>query len=68
MLFCCKVCAGLVVNTTAIIPQTDEALRVLLAVDFRVFNRLPDIDFRLGWGVNGAHLTSCAVARFGDLE
>jgi hypothetical protein len=62
VLFCCKVCAGLVINATAIIPQTDKALRVLLAVGFRVLNRLLDIDFRLDRGVNGAHLTFCAVA------
>ena len=64
MLFCCKGCAGFVVNATAIIPQTDEALRILLAVRFRVGNRLLNIDFRLRWCVNGTHLSLCAVARF----
>jgi hypothetical protein len=62
VLLCCKVCAGLVVNATAIIPQTDKALRVLLAVGFRVLDGLLDIDFRRGWFVNCAHLTSYAVA------
>ena len=52
----------MVINATAIIPQTDKALRILLAVGFRVLNSFLDIDFRLGWGVNGAHLTFCAVA------
>jgi hypothetical protein len=64
VLLCGKVCAGLVVNTTAIIPQTDEARRILLAVSFRVRNRLLNIDFRLRWCVNGSHLSLCAVARF----
>lgn len=64
MLLCCKGCAGFVVNATAIIPQTDEALRILLAVRFRVRNRLLNIDFRLRWCVNGIHLSLCAVARF----
>ena len=64
MLLCCKGCAGFVVNATAIIPQTDEALRILLAVRFRVSNRLLNIDFRLRWCVNGSHLSLCAVARF----
>lgn len=64
MLLCCKGCAGFVVNATAIIPQTDEALRILLAVRFRVRNRLLNIDFRLRWCVNGTHLSLCAVARF----
>ena len=62
VLFCCKVRAGLVVNVTTIIPQTDKALRVLLAIGFRVLNSILDIDFRLDCVVNGAHLTSCAVA------
>jgi hypothetical protein len=52
LLLCCKVWAGLVVNATAIIPQTDKALRVLLAVDFGVCNGFLDIDFRRGWFVN----------------
>jgi hypothetical protein len=64
VLLCCKGCAGFVVNATAIIPQTDEALRILLAVRFRVRNRLLNIDFRLRWCVNGSHLSLCAVARF----
>jgi hypothetical protein len=64
VLLCCKGCAGFVVNATAIIPQTDEALRILLAVRFRVGNRLLNIDFRLRWCVNGIHLSLCAVARF----
>jgi hypothetical protein len=64
VLLCCKGCAGFVVNATAIIPQTDEALRILLAVSFRVRNRLLNIDFRLRWCVNGSHLSLCAVARF----
>ena len=64
MLLCCKVCAGFVVNATAIIPQTDEARRILLAESFRVCNRLLNIDFRLRWCVNGSHLSLCAVARF----
>ena len=64
MLLCCKGCAGFVVNATAIIPQTDEALRILLAIRFRVGNRLLNIDFRLRWCVNGSHLSLCAVARF----
>jgi hypothetical protein len=64
VLLCCKGCAGFVVNATAIIPQTDEALRILLAISFRVRNRLLNIDFRLRWCVNGSHLSLCAVARF----
>jgi hypothetical protein len=64
VLLCCKGCAGFVVNATAIIPQTDEALRILLAVRFRVRNRLLNIDFRLRWCVNGIHLSLCAEARF----
>jgi hypothetical protein len=64
VLLCGKVCAGLVVNTTTVIPQTDKARRILLAVSFRVRNRLLNIDFRLRWCVNGTHLSLCAVARF----
>jgi len=64
VLLCCKVCAGFVINATAIIPQTDEARRILLAESFRVCNRLLNIDFRLRWCVNGSHLSLCAVARF----
>jgi len=64
VLLCGKVCAGLVVNATTIIPQTDEARRILFAVSFRVRNRLLNIDFRLRWCVNGSHLSLCAVARF----
>jgi len=64
VLLCCKGCAGFVVNATAIIPQTDEALRILLAVSFRVGNRLLNIDFRLRWCVNGTHLSLCVVAPF----
>jgi hypothetical protein len=64
VLLCCKGCAGFVVNATAIIPQTDEALRILFAVRFGVRNRLLNIDFRLRWCVNGSHLSLCAVARF----
>jgi hypothetical protein len=48
VLFCCKGCEGFVVNATAIIPQTNEALRVLLAVNLRVRNGFLDIDFGLG--------------------
>ena len=62
VLFCCKVCAGLVVNVTTIIPQTDKALRILLAIGLRVLNSILDFDFRLVGVVNGAHLTFCAVA------
>jgi hypothetical protein len=36
----------------------------LLAIRFRVRNRLLNIDFRLRWSVNGSHLSLCAVARF----
>jgi hypothetical protein len=57
VLLCCKGCAGFVVNATAIIPQTDEALRILFAVRFGVRNRLLNIDFRLRWCVNGSHLS-----------
>jgi hypothetical protein len=64
VLLCCKGCAGFVVNATAIIPQTDEALRILLAVRFRVGNRLLNIDFRLRWCVNGSHLSPGADALF----
>jgi hypothetical protein len=62
VLFCCKVCAGLVVNVATIIPQTDKALRILLAIGLRVLNSILDFDFRLDGVVNGAHLTFCAVA------
>jgi hypothetical protein len=65
-LLCCKGRAGLVVNATAIIPQADKAIRVFLAVNPCVLDRLLDIDFRLDWFVNCAHLTCCAVAQFGD--
>jgi len=64
---CCsaaKAAQVFVVNATAIIPQTDEALRILLAVSFRVGNRLLNIDFRLRWCVNGTHLSLCVVAPF----
>ena len=67
MLLSCKDRAGLVVNVTAIIPQTDKAIRVPFAVKLRVLNRLLNIDIRLGrldWIVNCAHLTFCAVAHF----
>ncbi len=62
MLLCCKLIAGLVVNATAIIPQADKTRRVLLAEGLGVINRLLDINFRLDWCVNGAHLTFYAAA------
>jgi hypothetical protein len=62
VLLSCKGCAGLVVNVTTIIPQTDKAFRVSLAIKLRVLDRLLDIDTRLSWIVNGAHLTLCAAA------
>ena len=62
MLLCCKLLAGLVVNAATIIPQADKTRRVLLAVGFCVINRLLDVNFRLDWCINGAHLTFCAVA------
>jgi hypothetical protein len=62
VLLSCKGCAGLVVNVTTIIAKADKAFRVALAVELRVFNRFLDIDTRLDWIVNGAHLTLCAAA------
>jgi len=52
----------LVVNVTTIIAKADKAFRVALAVELRVLNRFLDIDTRLDWIVNGAHLTLCAAA------
>ena len=49
MLLSCKGCAGLVVNVTTIIPQTDKAFRVSLAIKLRVLDRLLNIDARLSW-------------------
>jgi hypothetical protein len=63
MLLSCKGCAGLVVNVTTIIPQTDKAFRVSLAIKLRVLDRLLNIDARLSWVVNCAHLTLCAAAQ-----
>ena len=63
MLLSCKGCAGLVVNVTTIIPQTDKAFRVSLAIKLRVLDRLLNIDGRLSWVVNCAHLTLCAAAQ-----
>ena len=62
MLLSCKGRAGLVVNVTTIIPQTDKAFRVSLAIKLRVLDRLLNIDARLSWVVNCAHLTLCAAA------
>jgi hypothetical protein len=63
LLLSCKVRAGLVVNVTTIIPQTDKAFRVSLAIKLRVLDRLLDVDARLSWFVNCAHLTLCAAAQ-----
>ena len=63
MLLSCKGRAGLVVNVTTIIPQTDKAFRVSLAIKLRVLDRLLNIDARLSWVVNCAHLTLCAAAQ-----
>jgi hypothetical protein len=63
MLLSCKGRAGLVVNVTTIIPQTDKTFRVPLAIKLRVLDRLLNIDARLSWVVNGAHLTLCAAAQ-----
>jgi hypothetical protein len=63
LLLSCKGRAGLVVNVTTIIPQTDKAFRVSLAIKLRVLDRLLNVDARLSWGVNGAHLTLCAAAQ-----
>ena len=63
MLLSCKGRAGLVVNVTTIIPQTDKAFRVSLAIKLRVLDRLLNIDGRLSWVVNCAHLTLCAAAQ-----
>jgi hypothetical protein len=63
VLLSCKGRAGLVVNVTTIIPQTDKAFRVSLAIKLRVLDRLLNIDARLSWIVNCAHLTLCAAAR-----
>ena len=64
MLLSCKGRAGLVVNVTTIIPQTDKAFRVSLAIKLRVLDRLLNVDARLSWVVNCAHLTLCAAAQY----
>jgi hypothetical protein len=66
VLLSCKGCAGLVVNVTTIIPQTDKAFRVSLAIKLRVLDRLLNIDARLSWVVNCAHLTFCAAAQHSE--
>jgi hypothetical protein len=48
VLFCCKGSVGFVVNATAIVPKTNEALRVLVAVNLYVRNPLLNIDSGLG--------------------
>jgi hypothetical protein len=62
VLLCCKLFAGLVVNAAAIIPQADKTRRVLLAEGLGVINRLLNVNFRLNWVVNCAHLTFYAAA------
>jgi hypothetical protein len=64
VLLSCKGRAGLVVNVTTIIPQTDKAFRVSLAIKLRVLDRLLNVDVRLSWVVNCAHLTLCAAAQY----
>jgi hypothetical protein len=68
VLLCCKLLAGLVVNAAAIIPQADKTRRILLAVGLGIANRLLDVNFRLGWCVNGAHLTFYAVASSSNFD
>ncbi len=64
MLVCGEDCAGLIVNIATIIPQTDKALGILLAVNFCIRNRFLNIDFRLGFGVNECHPLFAPVAPF----
>jgi hypothetical protein len=68
VLLCCKLLAGLVVNAAAIIPQADKTRRILLAVGLGIGNRLLDVNFRLGWCINGAHLTFYAVASSSNFD